>query len=622
MTTYKNIHGKRVKTFATDLDNAEAEGQIFFSEAAIGREFKTVVSSAAWHSTGSLLSDRGFLSSSGTQTASWVAGGFDTESPPNYFSATEEYNGSGWTSGGNLPAALYGAGAAGTQTAGLIFGGANSSDTKQSATATYNGSSWSATPNSMNTGRDQIVGGGVQTSALAVGGRTSAAMLTNMEEWNGTSWSNLTAMSQARGYAQANGPETAFFIAGGATGDNGGGPMTNLTEEYDGSSLSSGANINTARSAGGAAGDSSAGLIWGGWTGASPGLALNCETYDGTSWTETADLANHKRGTGSGAGTSNTAAIAAGSYGPPSSTTSEEFNVTVNTITAAAWASGGALPAVNNGLAGAGTQTAALGFGSRTPGQDQATYEYDGSSWSSGGSLGTPIGNGNGAGTQTAGLSFGGGPSGGNSTDSREYNGTSWTAGNSMNNAKALAAGTGTQTAALVSHGTPHPNTVSEEYNGTSWTAGGTVGTARYNVGAGGTSSAAVAFGGFPPSTYNNASEDYDGSSWTAGNSLSNKRGLYNGGDGANTNYVYATGGDASGAPLGSDTNAVEIYNGTNWSTAPNLSNGRRSGASGVAGSSSLSIFFGGRTGGSDQNKTEEFTGETTALNLKTITDS
>ncbi len=71
---------------------------------------------------------------------------------------------------------------------------------------------------------------------------------------------------------------------------------------------------------------------------------------------------------------------------------------------------------------------------------------------------------------------------------------------------------------------------------------------------------------------------------------------------------------------LGKKFKKNEIYNGTNWSTAPNLTNGRRSGASGAGGTSSLSIFFGGRTGGSDQNKTEEFTGDTTATSgVKTI---
>ena len=79
MTDYKTIRGKKVKFFTSDLGNEQAEGQLFFQDTA--REMKTVVASAAWHSTGSLLYDRGFLASSGTQTASFVAGGFDTDSP-------------------------------------------------------------------------------------------------------------------------------------------------------------------------------------------------------------------------------------------------------------------------------------------------------------------------------------------------------------------------------------------------------------------------------------------------------------------------------------------------------------------------------------------------------------
>ena len=33
MTDYKTLKGKRIKTFATDLDNEQAEGQIFFSSS-------------------------------------------------------------------------------------------------------------------------------------------------------------------------------------------------------------------------------------------------------------------------------------------------------------------------------------------------------------------------------------------------------------------------------------------------------------------------------------------------------------------------------------------------------------------------------------------------------------
>ena len=608
MTDYKTIRGKKVKFFETDLGNEQAEGQLFFQNTA--REMKIAVSSAAWSSGAPVITGRLNCASGSTpRDASIIFGGFAT---PSSQSLTEEYNGSGWTENGNLNTARQQFPGFGTQTAAVGAGGYVNGSGDVANVEEYNGSSWSEVTDIPGARRGQA-GFGTLTAGVICGGAPNS---NQTFEYDGTNWTaggNLP-VGQDRTDVAGTGTLTAGLVAAGDTTES---------STYNGTAWTDVGNTNVPHDGGADTGLQTAAVIISGFPAPqSPPVSTACETFDGTTFATTATVAQGVYGMGNG-GASGTAALkCAGSRNPGVESSTEEFNVTVSAVTAAAWASGGNLPAVNNGLAGCGTQTAALGFGSRTPGQDQATYEYDGSAWTSGGSLGTPIGNGNGAGTQTAGLSFGGGPSGGNSTDSREYNGSSWTAGNSMNNAKALAAGTGTQTAALVSHGSPHPNTVSEEYNGTSWTAGGTVGTARYNVGAGGTSGGAVAFGGYPPSTYNAASEDYDGSSWTAGNSLLNKRGLYNGGDGANTNYVYATGGDASGAPLGSDTNAVEIYNGTNWSTAPNLSNGRRSGASGAAGSSSLSIFFGGRTGGSDQNKTEEFTGETTSLNLKTITDS
>ena len=70
---------------------------------------------------------------------------------------------------------------------------------------------------------------------MGSGGAPEGAETTNVEEWNGTSWANLTAISQARGQHFMSGPETATFIAGGGTGNNAGSPITNLTEEFDGS---------------------------------------------------------------------------------------------------------------------------------------------------------------------------------------------------------------------------------------------------------------------------------------------------------------------------------------------------------------------------------------------------
>ncbi len=540
MSTYKNLIGKDVNFLTTDPDNEQAEGQIWYNSTS--NVFKDLIASAAWASTGPLSTARGFVGSTGTQTAALCIGGLT--SSPSILSDVEEYNGSGWGAGGSLPTATYGLGAAGTQTAALAFGGSTPS-AKVANSYTYNGSSWTATPNSMNTARDQIVGGGTQTSALAVGGRISSAMVTNMEEWNGTSWSNLTAMSQARGYAMANGPETAFFIASGATGNNGGAPMTSLTEEYDGSSLSSGANVNTARSAGGAAGDSANALIFGGNHPGSP--TLQTEKYDGTSWSEIADLATIKQGAGSGSGTSNTGAIAAGNYGPPPTTTSEEFNQSANVITPAAFSSGGNMPEATSNVADGGTQTAAVKGGGQKNNPDSLP------------------------------------------TASAEYNGTAWTAGNTLPSSySAVTSATGTQTA-LITGGANNPTPGGTfEYDGTNWTAGGTLGTARYGGKTLGTQTAAAHCGGrVSPPTLNNV-EEYDGSSWTAVTAMPIAT-RAQGGFGTQTAGVVVSGFQGPSSPPVSPTSSVSRgalgfnYDGTNWTTGTSsLIAGANGGAAGI----------------------------------------
>ena len=52
MSEYRNFRGKKIKTFATDLANEQAEGQVFFSTASQFNALKTVVSSSAWSAAG------------------------------------------------------------------------------------------------------------------------------------------------------------------------------------------------------------------------------------------------------------------------------------------------------------------------------------------------------------------------------------------------------------------------------------------------------------------------------------------------------------------------------------------------------------------------------------------
>ena len=69
MADYKAIHGKNIQHLASDLDNAEGEGQIWFNTTS--SDYKTIVKVAgAWASGGNLNTGRQTLAGTGTQTAS------------------------------------------------------------------------------------------------------------------------------------------------------------------------------------------------------------------------------------------------------------------------------------------------------------------------------------------------------------------------------------------------------------------------------------------------------------------------------------------------------------------------------------------------------------------------
>jgi hypothetical protein len=95
--------------------------------------------------------------------------------------------------------------------------------------------------------------------------------------------------------------------------------------------------------------------------------------------------------------------LAFGGRNPPGTDlgSTEEYN-------GSAWTTVNSMNTARNKLAGAGTQTAAVGFGG-TPPTTGATEEYDGSSWTtSPASLGTARYGLAGAGTQASALGFGG----------------------------------------------------------------------------------------------------------------------------------------------------------------------------------------------------------------------
>ena len=606
MTTYRKLSGKAVRTVTTNPTDDAAEGQIWFNST--DSKFKSVVAGEAWTTSANLGTARYSAAAFGSQTAGVVSMG--TISPATPTNVTEHYDGTGWSSAANYPASGTGGGGAGTQTAGLIAGG---QAPRANEAYEYNGTSWSETGD-LPVAADNIsfCGEGTQTNIIGAIGRTPS------------------------------------------TGNSG----TNTSVTYNGSVFSSGPNLNTARMYGNQAGSGTgtAGLIWGGFIDPSPNAMTNTEENDGSSWTNGGSLntassfpsgfgtqtdtvcqvnSPNYQGSERYDGTSWTAlpnigiASPGGLYGnkafsptgtssgyvtsmSPTNAATAEWNVTVNTVTAAAWASGGAAPSGTSGSMMAGNKDDAMMWGGDTggapPGWPSSSFSYNGSSWTSDGTIPgvRNVSHNFGAGHTDA-TGAGGNPGYGNATI--QYNGSSWTAGGTKNhnNDYGYLSGGGPQTAGVVLGG-GGSSAKHEDYNGTAWTERTDFPSGANFVGTIGSQTALLGVSGA-----NGTTATWDGSSWTAVSDTLNTPRQYGGAGGANSSEAYMFGG---GPP--SVRTQTELYNGTSWASQPNMANGRNNaGGSGVQSSGLIAgSFYPGNT------NVEEFTAETTSLNVKTLTQS
>jgi len=615
MTDYKTIRGKKVKFFETDLSSGEAEGQLFFSDTS--KEMKIAVSSSAWHSEAPLITARQALGGIGTQTANLAVGGYVTAES----TLVEEYSGSSWAAGGALPAGRQSGGAFGTQTSGVYAGGGVSpNSTASNSTQEYDGSSWTNGGN-LNTARDQTSGAGTESAGLCCGGTPNgSAQEDTSEEYNGSTWTegNNLATAVRSVHNSSLGIQTAALLVGGNSGS-----ATSGVQSYDGTTWTAGTALPAARFTLATSGTQTAGMAFGGNDGSN--IKNTSFNFDGSSWTATPNLSTARDGLGGSPSGSNTAAVASGGRqpGPANSSLTEEFNITALTITAGAWSSGTNYPVTIQDAAGAGPTTAAVLWGGYDgPAYDAETFEYDGTSWTESGDLNTARACYHcGAGSQTAALQASGYATTDHTANSEEYNGTAWTEGNNLNNPRYSATGGGIQTSALICGGNGDPgnsaSTFNESYNGTSWSnetalPGTTAGGKQYS-GTGETASLIIGFG-----SDKNDTLSYDGSSWTdLGHHLIEGKTTAAGGSqqGTTTAALIAGGYDPSPAIVARS----QVYDGTSWATSPSLATARRGG--GASGTATDCLAVGGERP-AQSNAVEEFIGETTTLNLKTITDS
>ncbi len=640
MSTYREIHGKAIKSVSTDPSATTDEGQIWYNTTS--ESFKSIVNLEAWSSSAGLIYAQGECGGgAGTQTAALIAGGLIPE-----VATSGEYNGSGWTAGGNMNTAGAFRGLGGTQTAGFCFGNQVASpDYPTGVSETYNGTSWTSI-STIPQVHSQSASFGSTTAGVCAAGRTdngdNATTVTN--EWDGSSWTTGGAYPAAIRLMGVTG--TAPAPTGLAFGGQGGGSPSpgkvTTNNSYDGSSWTAQTAIPTATSdCSGAAGTSASALMMGG---NAPSATANCFKYDGTSWTATPSLGTARR-SAFGLG-STTAALCAGGSSAPGDNLSvtEEFNSSVNVITGAAWATGGSVSTVrtNVGSTSNGTQNAALVWGGRTGPPPSGPYtsnkcdEYNGSTFTATPNLNLAARTREGGGTTTAAWCAGGEvPTVQNACE--EYDGSSWT---SVTAAPLVfqGAGTGVQTAGLIAglvSASPPTGSdafpgISLEYDGTNWATGGSPGNDRNRGGCSGTQTAGTLISGYeaPPSPNARVTdiEEYNGTSWTSAGVVVTANAEINAGARGPQTATLITGGFQNPSP-GAGSTQCSTYDGTATATTASMGTGRR--GHGSDGGQTSGIVMTGQSAAppvnSNPNYTanaEELTAETTAINVKTLTQS
>jgi len=287
MATYKGIQGLRVQNLSSDPPASVASGQLWYNSGS--GSFKIgIAGAAAWSSGGSTSETKAWIPAAGTQTAAIMCGGLQVP-PTNPWGTgtghTETYDGSTWTEVSDLTTAR-GSGApssSGTQTATLVAGGKITDETLQSITETYNGTAWTEIGD-LNTARSYLGGSGTSTAALAIGGNISGDPYPDIVElFNGTAWTEVADLNTGRRGPVCVGTQTATIATSGNP------DPTTACEIYNGTAWTEVADINVGRSSGAGGGTTTSCLYIGG-QGPGESVTAIVEQYNGTSWTETTNI--------------------------------------------------------------------------------------------------------------------------------------------------------------------------------------------------------------------------------------------------------------------------------------------------------------------------------------------
>ena len=208
--------------------------------------------------------------------------------------------------------------------------------------------------------RQQNFGFGTQNACLTAGGEGPGYGYNNATLlYNGSSWSISPAtLNTGRNSGAGFGVQTAGIVTGGYD------PLTGKAESWDGSAWTEVADLATARANLTGFGTQTAGLI----TGGSPAQSQT-ETWNGSAWSEVSELNTARTGLASSSNSPYTSGLAFGGGSPTSVAVTESWDGT-------SWTEVADLVQARNTLGGAGTASAALAIGGAILPNSALTEEF------------------------------------------------------------------------------------------------------------------------------------------------------------------------------------------------------------------------------------------------------
>ena len=590
----------------------------------------------------------------GSPIAAVAAGGLTTLT-------TELYNGNTWVSSGNMissTAIILNGGSCGIQNAGMATPGdpTNTNNTTQ----IFNGLAWTTGSAAATSSKDGVRACGTMNAAITVGGN---AITGNHVVWKSLGWQTWALQSATTNVEYAMAPifgnSNATIVTSGSSYSGSG----QNAEYHNGITwaliaLTNEGTLQTEGHGGAGGGTVTGNLI--------AGSAQHTEVYNGNTWSFGPTLVIG-RDAHSGCGTQNSAIVYCGDT---SRTTAERCistasvfvctrltdandvrtNIDAPVITVFTGVTGGVATEIaillqndmdkqqmldqghnlntnwsmignywqtsagynlnvpRYGLAGCGTQNAALSFGGNTGAVTGTTESFSGSTWTNTNLPCTAREGLAGCGTQNAAFSFGGTVAGLSVTTTEVYTPAGWHSASQPVEVRTYACGCGAQNAVLAFGGAPNNVSVlgsTFTFDGSSWTTKGLMILSRAYAAGCGRQYATLGFGGYT-SSISNTTESFNGSTWTSKSPLNVAR-----------EYLAGCGTQNAALSFGGDTPSAvtESFNGATWTLNCNLNVAR--GKLAGSGTQNAALSFGGLVSATPKATTEKF-----VPNLETIVGS